>query len=114
MNQKSTNAQKYTRTESQPLKNVIKQNNTINHPPETSNITSYADIAKGKSTSSHTYANLTYNGQSNDHLQKTIQDFIENILQNIQTIITSIFNSITNQLSVNQTNVINDINNVNN
>lgn len=95
MNQKSTNAQKYTRTESQPLKNVIKQN-TINHPPETSNITSYADIAKGKSTSSHTYANLTCNGLSNDHLQKTIQDFIENILQNIQTIITSIFNSITN------------------
>lgn len=113
MNQKSTNAQKYTRTESQPLKNVIKQN-TINHPPETSNITSYADIAKGKSTSSHTYANLTCNGLSNDHLQKTIQDFIENILLNIQTIIISIFNSITNQISVNQSNVINNINNVNN
>lgn len=78
------------------------------------NITSYADIAKGKSTTNHTQANKTYNALTNDYLQKTIQDFIENILQNIQTIITSIFNSITNQISVNQTNIINYNNNVRN
>lgn len=78
------------------------------------NIISYADIAKGKSTTYHTQANKIHNTLTNDYLQKTIQDFIENILQNIQTIITSIFNSITNQLSANQTNIINNNNNVRN
>jgi len=80
MNKKTISAQKYAQVENQPLKYIIKHNNIINHPPETLNITSYADIAKGKSTTTHMHANKTYNGLSNDYLQKTIQEFIENVL----------------------------------
>lgn len=105
---KLNHSQKHPQTESQLITNPARNDNANIPSTRTPNLTSYADITKGKINSTY-YPNSEQipNGPLNDNLQKIITKFIENILQNIQNIISSIFNSITNNLSLHNLNVCN-------
>jgi len=70
MNKKSNRTQINVQTENLTQKNIIKQDKTIHYTQKTPNLTSYADIAKGKVTATHTHANNIFNGLPNDYLQK--------------------------------------------